>query len=64
MKCSHGCTSGQLDEEAIFYLRSRGISKQDATAMLLNAFAAEAFENVQLDELKSELEQLISNRLS
>jgi alpha-L-fucosidase len=44
VKCSHGCTSGQLDEEALFYLRSRGISKESAQALLLYAFAGEILD--------------------
>ena len=39
VKCSHGCTIGQLDEEALFYMRSRGIAKKEARALLMYAFA-------------------------
>ena len=46
VKCSHGCTAGQLDEQALFYLRSRGISEQEAKALLLNGFLAEAMEEI------------------
>jgi len=63
VKCSHGCTSGQLDEDAIFYLRSRGISEKNAKAMILNAYAAEATSHIPVPELKEEVEQLISNKL-
>ena len=63
VKCSHGCTSGQLDEDAIFYLRSRGISEKNSKAMILNAFAAEATTHIPVEELKEEVELLISNKL-
>ncbi len=64
VKCSHGCTTGQLDEEALFYLRSRGISHEEAKAMLLYAFAAETLEPIKNHELKSYLDDLISGRLN
>lgn len=63
VKCSHGCTTGQLDKEAIFYLRSRGIEKNKARAMMLNAFAKEALDEVRNDIVKTEIEELILNRL-
>ncbi len=63
VKCSHGCTVGQLDEDALFYLRSRGIEKETAKAMLLYAFAAEVVETMQETELKKYLDDLISQRL-
>ncbi|MBN8578271.1 MAG: Fe-S cluster assembly protein SufD [Cytophagales bacterium] len=63
VKCSHGCTSGQLDEEALFYLRSRGIAEANAKAMLLYAFAAEVLEPIQNETLKLYLDQLIADRL-
>jgi hypothetical protein len=53
VKCSHGCTTGQLDEEALFYLQSRGISKQSAQAMLLYAFAADVIATIQHSGIKS-----------
>ncbi len=63
VKCSHGCTSGQLDEEAMFYLRTRGISKDSARAMMLYAFAGEILDNVSHPELKTYLDRLVSERL-
>jgi Fe-S cluster assembly protein SufD len=63
VKCSHGCTSGQLDEEALFYLRSRGISAPVAKAMLLYAFAGEVLAPIQNETLKSYLDKLIAERL-
>jgi Fe-S cluster assembly protein SufD len=63
VKCSHGCTTGQLDEEAMFYLQTRGISKETARAMMLYAFAGEILDNVGMPELKTYLDQLVSERL-
>ena len=63
VKCSHGCTSGQLDEEALFYLQSRGISKDAARAMLLYAFAADVIAPVKDEKLKAYFDQLIAERL-
>ena len=50
--CSHGCTSGQIDEDALFYLRSRGLSQEQAQSLLVNAFLADAVEAVQNEDLK------------
>ncbi len=63
VKCSHGCTTGQLDEDALFYLRARGLSKDSARALLLYAFAIEVLENVKIEPLKVYLENIISERL-
>ena len=63
VKCSHGCTSGQLDDEALFYLRSRGIGMENAKAMLLYAFAEEVLEKLNFPEVKQLATDLISARL-
>lgn len=63
VKCSHGCTSGQLDEEALFYMRARGIDKESARAMLLYAFAGEVLDKVKLPQVKAYLESAITARL-
>jgi Fe-S cluster assembly protein SufD len=63
VKCSHGCTTGQLDEEAVFYLQSRGINKETAQAMMLYAFAGEVLENVKDPVIKKYLDNVISERL-
>ncbi|HEY5919535.1 MAG TPA: Fe-S cluster assembly protein SufD [Chryseolinea sp.] len=63
VKCSHGCTTGQLDEEAMFYLQARGINKETARAMMLYAFAVEILENVKNTELKEYFDHLVSERL-
>lgn len=63
VKCSHGCTTGQLDQDALFYLRARGLSKDSARALLLYAFAIEVLETVKIEPLKAYLEGIISERL-
>jgi Fe-S cluster assembly protein SufD len=63
VKCSHGCTTGQLDEEALFYLQSRGIAADSARAMLLYAFASEVLETVKDESLKNFFDHLIAERL-
>ncbi|MCP4459190.1 MAG: Fe-S cluster assembly protein SufD [Cytophagales bacterium] len=63
VKCSHGCTIGQLDSEALFYLESRGIKPDMAKAMLLGAFAQESLDHVNLDIIKDEVSAHIHNRL-
>lgn len=64
VKCSHGCTTGQLDEEALFYLRARGIPKSMAQGMLLYAFAGEVINAIAgVPELRSYLERTVSKRL-
>ncbi|HEX5171538.1 MAG TPA: Fe-S cluster assembly protein SufD [Cyclobacteriaceae bacterium] len=63
VKCSHGCTSGQLDEEALFYLQTRGISKSNAQAMLLYAFAGEVINTITIPAVREYLEKVIRTRL-
>ncbi|MDX1629460.1 MAG: Fe-S cluster assembly protein SufD [Fulvivirga sp.] len=63
VQCSHGCTTGQLDNEGLFYLRTRGLSEESARAMMLYAFAVEVVSKVKLPALKDFLEELISERL-
>ncbi len=64
VKCSHGCTIGQLDEEALFYLRTRGISKEHAQSMLLGAFAEDVVAQIKHEPLRNYVEKLIMKRLS
>jgi len=63
VKCSHGCTTGQLDLEALFYLQSRGIRKEKARGMLLHAFASDVLENVANDAVKAYLENIFVQRI-
>ncbi len=64
VKCSHGSTTGQLDEDAVFYLRSRGLSHKGAIALLLTAFASDVLEQVSDEGLRGVLEEKIQSRLS
>lgn len=61
--CSHGCTIGQLDDEALFYLRARGIPKKEAQAMLMYAFANDVLNNVKIEELKKKLNLIIAEKI-
>ncbi|MGB5692352.1 MAG: Fe-S cluster assembly protein SufD [Flavobacteriaceae bacterium] len=63
VKCSHGCTIGQLDEEALFYLRARGIPRKEAQALLMYAFANNVLESVRIPELKLRINKLIAEKL-
>lgn len=63
VKCSHGATTGQLDEEALFYLRSRGIGEAGARAFLNIAFAADVINNVPGETLREQLMQRIEQKL-
>ena len=62
VKCAHGATVGQLDEDAFFYLRSRGIDEQFARSILTFAFAADIAENIDIPPLREWLERLIIDR--
>ncbi len=64
VKCSHGATTGRLDSEALFYLRSRGLSEQRARTVLLLAFAREVLENVGNQPLRDSLDDLVASQLS
>ena len=63
VKCSHGCTIGQLDTDALFYLRARGIPKKEAKALLTYAFANNILESVKIPELKSKIKNIIAKKL-
>lgn len=63
VKCSHGCTVGQLDNEALFYLRSRGIPEKEAIALLLFAFKHDVLQDVQVDAVKKRLNKIIGQKL-
>jgi Fe-S cluster assembly protein SufD len=63
VKCSHGCTTGQLDEDQMFYLRSRGLSIESARAILLLAFAEDVVEKIKLEPLKNFIKERIYQRL-
>ncbi|MGB5242748.1 MAG: Fe-S cluster assembly protein SufD [Lutimonas sp.] len=63
VKCSHGCTIGQLDEKALFYLQSRGIPRKEAKAMLLFAFGNDVVTKIKIPALKSRISKLIAKKL-
>lgn len=64
VKCSHGATIGQLDKEALFYLQSRGLGKELARIMLINAFAADVLSNLSIDSVREALANEIAESLS
>ncbi len=64
VKCSHGCTIGQLDNDALFYMRSRGIREKEAKAVLTYAFASEAISNIVVSEVKKLAMKLIARKLN
>ena len=63
VKCSHGCTIGQLDESAMFYLRSRGIPEKEARALLMFAFSNNVLDSVKIPEIKSRITKIIAGKL-
>ncbi len=63
VKCSHGCTIGQLDEQALFYMQQRGIPKKEAKALLMYAFANTVLESVKVPEVKERIMKLIATKL-
>jgi len=63
VKCSHGATVGQLDEEAMFYLMQRGISRDNARLLLMNAFTSEVTSKISIEPLRISIEDMIKKRL-
>jgi Fe-S cluster assembly protein SufD len=63
VKCSHGATIGQIDEEAAFYLRSRGIGESAARSLLTYAFAADLLERMKFEPIRKRFEALLMTRL-
>lgn len=63
VKCSHGCTVGQLDDTAMFYLQARGIPEREAKALLLYAFTHNAMENIDIEPLKLKVSKLLAEKL-
>ena len=62
VKCSHGATVGQLDDNALFYMQQRGISYKEAKLLLMFAFVNDVIENIRMDALKERLRLLIEKR--
>ena len=63
VKCSHGCTIGQLDETALFYMQQRGIPKKEAKALLMYAFSNAVIESIKIPELKQRITKIIATKL-
>ena len=63
VKCSHGATVGQIDEEALFYLRARGIDENKARLMMMNAFTHEVVNEIKLEPLRDRIDELVDKRL-
>jgi Fe-S cluster assembly protein SufD len=62
VKCSHGSTTGQLDEEAVFYLRARGISEKSARNLVVSAFVNDALEKTENEEILAYIYSLVKER--
>ena len=63
VKCTHGATVGQLDEEALFYLRSRALSEAQSRQLLIHAFAAGLLAHIKVDAIRKQLNELLLDRL-
>jgi Fe-S cluster assembly protein SufD len=64
VKCTHGATVGRLDEQALFYMKSRGVSRQLARELLTYAFAADVLETIEQDSVREELERMTLQRFT
>ncbi|MEG1915713.1 MAG: Fe-S cluster assembly protein SufD [Muribaculaceae bacterium] len=62
VKCSHGATIGQLDQNALFYMRTRGISQSEAKTLLMQAFMSDVIDGVRMEALKDRLRHLVEKR--
>lgn len=63
VKCSHGSTTGQIDEEAIFYLRARGISEKSAKSLLINGFVGEVVDQISNEIVREHITKLMAQKL-
>ncbi|MDE6437871.1 MAG: Fe-S cluster assembly protein SufD [Muribaculaceae bacterium] len=64
VKCGHGATTGQLDERAVFYMQTRGITREEAKRMLTQAFMVDVIDNISFEVLRQRLHALVDARLS
>lgn len=64
VKCSHGATTGQIDERALFYMQTRGIPRHEARRMLMQAFMADVIESITLEPLRTRLHHLVECRFA
>lgn len=63
VKCSHGSTTGQIDEEAVFYLRARGISEKSAKSLLINGFVGEVVDQISNEIVREHITKLMAQKL-
>ena len=63
VKCTHGATVGQLDDKAMFYLRTRGINKKDARQLLMRAYVGEVIEKINNEKIRTEMMKTVLERL-
>ena len=63
VKCTHGATVGQLDDEALFYLRSRGLSKEQSRNLLIHAFASDLLNRIRVEPIRVQLDSLLLQQL-
>ena len=63
VKCTHGATVGQLDEDALFYLRSRGLELDQARSVLIHAFASDLLQRITIDSIRSQLDAILLQQL-
>ena len=64
VKCSHGATIGQLDKEAMFYLKSRGIGEEIARTILIHAFASDVVRSIKVDAVKNYIEEILNDKFN
>ncbi len=64
VKCSHGATIGQIEDEALFYLKSRGIGDKIARGMLIHAFASDVVSSIKIETIRNYLEEILTNKFN
>jgi Fe-S cluster assembly protein SufD len=64
VKCSHGATIGQIEDEALFYLKSRGIGDETARGMLIHAFASDVVNSIKVEVIRNYLEEILTNKFN
>lgn len=64
VKCSHGATTGQLDEKAMFYMQTRGIPREEARRMLMQAFMVDVIDTIALEPLRDRLRHMVERRFA
>jgi Fe-S cluster assembly protein SufD len=62
VKCTHGATVGQIDQTALFYMKSRGVNRDTARRLLTYAFAADVLETLQVETVRNSLERMTLER--